>query len=58
MGRLTLKLIVKYFLIEKSYTLLFEYCNTLHLVQNILNFGSILPKEALEFYNAYKKSFL
>jgi hypothetical protein len=34
------------------------YRNTLHLVQNLVNFESIIPKETLEFYNIYKKSFL
>ena len=34
------------------------YRNTLQLVENLVNFEEIIPKEALEFYNKYKKSFI
>lgn len=34
------------------------YRNTLHLIENLVNFEQILPKETLEFYDRYKKEFL
>jgi hypothetical protein len=34
------------------------YRNTLLLVKNLINYENIIPKETLEFYNIYKKSFL
>ena len=33
------------------------YRNTLHLVQNLVNYEGIIPKEALEFYKVYRKQF-
>jgi hypothetical protein len=33
------------------------YRNTLTLVENLVNFESIIPKESLVFYNMYKKCF-
>lgn len=33
------------------------YRNTLHLVQNLVNYEDIIPKEALEFYKVYRKQF-
>lgn len=36
---------------------LIGYRNTLQLVENLVNFEKIIPKEALSFYNMYKKQF-